>query len=55
MGTPKVVKSQAVADLLAQFPGEEEFSLGDVVSGEVAMAEEVREQWVMNFDGSSTT
>ena len=53
MGTPKVVKSQAVADLLAQFPGEEEFPLGDEVPGEVTMAEEVREQWIMKFDGSS--
>ena len=55
MGTPRAVKSQAIADLLAQFPGEEEFPLDDEVPGEVAMAEEVREQWVMKFDGSSTT
>ena len=55
MGTPRVVKSQAIADLLAQFSREEEFPLGDEVPGEVAMAEEVREQWVMKFDGSSTT
>ena len=54
MGTPRVVKSQAIIDLLAQFPGEEEFLLDDEVPGEVAMAEEVREQWVMKFDGSST-
>ena len=43
MGTPRVVKSQAIADLLAQFPGKEEFSLDDEVSGEVAVAEEVKE------------
>ena len=55
MGTPRAVKSQAIADLLAQFPGEEEFSLDNEVPGEVAMTEEVREQWVMKFDGSSTT
>ena len=55
MGTPRAVKSQAIADLLAQFPGEEEFPLGDEVPGEVAMAEEVKEQWVMKFDGSSAT
>ena len=55
VGTPKTVKSQAIADLLAQFPGEEEFSLDDEDLGEVAMAEEVKEQWVMKFDGSSTT
>ena len=54
-GTPRAVKSQAIADLLAQFLGEEEFPLDDKVLGEVAMAEEVREQWVMKFNGSSTT
>ena len=54
MGTPKAVKSQAIANLLAQFPGEEEFPLDNEVLGEVAIAEEVREQWVMKFDGSST-
>ena len=53
-GTPKVVKSQAIADLLAQFPREEEFSLDDEVPREMAMAEKVREQWVMKFNGSST-
>ena len=55
MGTPKAVKSQAIADLLAQFPGEEEFLLDDEDLGEVAMVEEFREQWVMKFDVSSTT
>ena len=40
---------------MAQFPGEEEFPLDDEVLGEVVMAEKVREQWVMKFDGSSTT
>ena len=53
-GTPKAVKGQAIADLLAQFLGEEEFTLDDEVPGDVIMAEEVREQWVMKFDGSST-
>ena len=43
MRTPRAVKSQAIADLLTQFLGEEEFPLDDEVSGEVAMAEEVRE------------
>ena len=46
---PKVVKSQAIVDLLAQFP------LDDKVLREVAMEEVVREQWVMKFDESSTT
>ncbi|XP_075659012.1 uncharacterized protein LOC142628861 [Castanea sativa] len=54
-GTPKAVKSQAIADLLAQFPREEEFQLDDEVLGEVAVTEEVEERWVMKFDGSSTT
>ena len=43
METPRAVKSQAIADLLAQFLGEEGFSLDDEVPREVAMAEEVRE------------
>ena len=44
MGTPRAVKSQAIADLLVQFLGEEEFPLDDEVPGEVAVAEEVKEQ-----------
>ena len=52
-GTPKAVKSQAIADLLAQFPGEEEFPLDDEVLGEVATTEVIREQWVMKSNGSS--
>ena len=40
---------------MAQFLGEEEFPLDDEVPGEVAVAEEVREQWVMKFDGSFTS
>ena len=55
MGTPKAVKSQVIAALLAQFPGEEEFLLDDEDPRKVAMAGEVREQWVMKFDGSATT
>ena len=43
VGTPKAVKSQAIAELLAQFLREEEFPLDDEVLGEVVMAEEVRE------------
>ena len=41
--------------MLAQFLKEEEFPLDDEVLGEVAVAEEVREQWVMKFDESFTT
>ena len=55
MGTPRAVKRQVIADLLAQFPREEEFLLADEVLGEVAMAEEVKEQWAMKFDGSFST
>ena len=43
-GMPKAVKTQAIVDLLAQFPGKEEFLLNDEVPREVAMAEEVKEQ-----------
>ena len=39
---------------MEQFPGEEEFPLDDEVPGEVVMAEEVKEQWVMKFNRSST-
>ena len=53
-GTPNAVKSQPIADLLAQFPREEGFPLDDEVSKEVAMAEIIEEQWVMKFDDSST-
>ena len=33
--TPKAIKSQAIADLLAQFPGEDALSINDEVPGEV--------------------
>ena len=39
MRTPKAVKSQAIADLLAQILEEKQFTLDDEVLGEVAMAE----------------
>lgn len=40
--------------MLAQFPGEEEFSLDDEVPGEVAIADVTKEQWVMKFNSSFT-
>lgn len=52
---PKAVKCQAIADLLAQFLGEEEFLLDDEVPREVATTEITADQWVMKFDGSFTT
>ena len=48
VGRPKAVKSQAIADLLAQLPGEKEFPLDNEVPREVALAEMIEEQWVMN-------
>ena len=53
-GTPKAVKSQAIANLLAQSPKEEEFPLDDEVLREVVISEMIEEQWVMKFDNSST-
>ena len=53
-GTPKAVKSQAIANLLAQSPKEEEFPLDDEVLREVATSEMIEEHWVMKFDNSST-
>ena len=41
--TPKAVKSQAIANLLAQFLGEEEFPLDDEVPGEVDAAKVIEE------------
>ena len=47
------MKSQAIANLLAQFPREEEFSLDDEVPREVAMTEVATSEWVMKFNRSS--
>ena len=41
--TPMAVKSQAIANLLAQFLGEEEFPLDDEVPGEVDAAKVIEE------------
>ena len=57
--TPKVVKSQAIEYMLAQFQGEEECSLSEEILGEVAVAVAVAElsgkKWAMRFDRSVTT
>uniref|UniRef100_A0A2N9HZY5 Uncharacterized protein n=1 Tax=Fagus sylvatica TaxID=28930 RepID=A0A2N9HZY5_FAGSY len=55
--TPTAIKSQAIADLLAQFPGEDNSSISDEVPGEInevflaGLADSV---WTLKFDGSST-
>ena len=53
--TPKAVKSQAIANLLAQFPGEEESSLSEEIPGEVAIANVSGKKWTMRFEWSTTT
>ena len=54
MRTPKVVRSQAIADLLTQFTGEEECPLSEEIIGEVAVVELTSKKWTMRFDGSPT-
>ena len=53
--TPKAVKSQAIADLLAQFPREEESSLSEEILSEVVVADVPGKKWTMRFDGSAIT
>ena len=52
---PKAIKSQAIANLLEQFPGEEESSLNEEIPSEVAVVDALRKKWTMGFDGSATT
>ena len=55
--TPKAIKSQAIADLLAQLPGKDASSINDEVPGkvgEVAFAKISDVIWTLRFDGSST-
>ena len=52
--TPNAVKSYAIADMLAQFPGKEECSLSEEILGEVAVAELLGKKWIIRFDGSAT-
>ena len=51
----KSVKSQAIADLLAQFTGKEECLLSKEIPGEMAVAEIPGKKWTMRFNGSATT
>jgi ribonuclease HI len=56
--TPTGIKSQAIADLLAQFPGDDSSTISDEVPGEInevfltSLADSI---WTLRFDGSSTT
>ncbi|XP_026450673.1 uncharacterized protein LOC113350766 [Papaver somniferum] len=53
--SPKAIKGQAVADLLAAFPGEDSTTLQDDVPGEFPEISVVKEEtWLMYFDGSAT-
>ena len=53
--TPKAVKSQAIANLLAQFPRKEKCSLSKEIPGEVAVVELLGKKWTIRFDGLATT
>ena len=55
MRTPKAVKSQAIANLLAQFPRKEKCSLSKEIPGEVAVVELLGKKWTIRFDGLATT
>ena len=55
---PTVVKGQAIADLLAWFPGEEGWNVADEVPGDLpkfSTVEATGAKWTLRFDGSSTT
>jgi ribonuclease HI len=56
--TPTAIKSQAIADLLAQFPGEDSSSISHEVPGgvgEALLADLVNSIWTLKFDSSSTS
>ncbi|XP_026417163.1 uncharacterized protein LOC113312640 [Papaver somniferum] len=53
--SPKKIKSQVVADLLAAFPIEDSTTLQDDVPGEFPEISVVKEEaWLLYFDGSAT-
>uniref|UniRef100_A0A2N9GLU5 Integrase zinc-binding domain-containing protein n=1 Tax=Fagus sylvatica TaxID=28930 RepID=A0A2N9GLU5_FAGSY len=55
--TPTAIKSQAIADLLAQFPGGDNSPISDEVPGEideVFLADLADSTWTLRFDGSTT-
>uniref|UniRef100_A0A2N9GEB7 RNA-directed DNA polymerase n=1 Tax=Fagus sylvatica TaxID=28930 RepID=A0A2N9GEB7_FAGSY len=56
--TPTAIKSQAIADLLAQFPGEDSSLISHEVPGEIGealLAGLVDSTWTLKFDGFSTS
>ena len=56
--TPTAIKSQAIVDLLTQFPGEDSLSISHEVPGgvgEALLADLVNFTWTLKFDGSSTS
>ena len=56
--TPTTIKSQAIVDLLAQFPGEDNSSISDEVPREidgVILADLADSTWTLRFEDSSTT
>ena len=56
--TPTTIKSQAIADLLAQFPRENSSSISHEVPGgmgEALLADLLDSTWTLKFNGSSTS
>ena len=56
--TPTTIRGQAIANLLANFPGENSWDITDDVPGElpaIALVETAGAAWTLHFDGSSTT
>ena len=56
--TPTTIKSQVIADLLAQFPGKDSSSISREVPGgvgEALLADLADSIWTLKFDGSSTS
>ena len=56
--TPTVIKSQAIADLLAQFPGEDSSSISHEIPGgmgEALLADLVDSIWTLKSNGSFTS
>ena len=54
---PTTIKGQAIADLLAWFPGEEGWDVADEVLRdlpEVSTVKAAEAKWILRFDGSST-